>query len=230
MTQHLQGKTVALLVEHGFEQVELTSPREALEQAGASTHIVSPQSPKVKGWQHTQWGDELSVDVTLAEADPARYDALVLPGGVMNPDNLRTNPQALEFVRAFFAAGKPVGAICHGAWTLIDAGVIHGRTITSYSSIKTDLDNAGAHWVDEEVVRDNGLVSSRNPNDLPAFNGALVEEFAREEPSHQQVSNAARNSFAEGAGAKAIGYDSPPAESSRLTNEEYRRSPEPNMP
>lgn len=229
MAQHLQGKTVALLVEHGFEQVELTSPREALEQAGAHTHIVSPQSPVVKGWQHTEWGDELAVDVGLAEADPTRYDALVLPGGVMNPDYLRTNPQALEFVRAFFAAGKPVGAICHGPWTLIDAGVVRGRTITSYPSIKTDLHNAGAHWVDEEVVRDNGLISSRNPNDLPAFNAALVEEFARER-SHHQLSDSAHGSFAESAGQGALGYDSPPVESSRLTNDEYRRSPEPYTP
>jgi protease I len=230
MAQHLQGKTVALLVEHGFEQVEMTSPREALEKAGARTHVVSPQSPKVKGWQHTEWGDEFSVDVALDEADPTTYDALVLPGGVMNPDYLRTNPQALAFVRAFFAAGKPVGAICHGPWTLIDAGVIRGRTITSYPSIKTDLHNAGATWVDQEVVRDAGLVSSRNPNDLPAFNAALVEEFAREEQSHQQRSAAGRNSFAEGAGENALGYDSPPVESSRLSNDEYRHSPEPYTP
>jgi protease I len=230
MNQHLQGKTVALLVEMGFEQIELTEPRQALEQAGAKTHIVSPQSPTVRGWQHTEWGDTFSTDVVLSEADPAQYDALVLPGGVMNPDHLRTNPQALEFVRAFFASRKPVATICHGPWTLIDAGVIQGQTVTSYPSIKTDLQNAGAQWVDQEVVVDNGLVSSRRPADLPAFTRAMVEEFARERKPERQTSTAPHESFADGAGKKAVGYDSPPTASSHLSNEEYRRSPEPNLP
>ena len=173
----LQGKKVAILVAHGFEQVELTEPRKALEAAGATTHIVSPAEGKVKGWQHDHWGDELEVDVPLSAADASHYDALVLPGGQMNPDNLRTEERAVEFTREFFAAGKPVGAICHGPWTLIEAGVVKGRTVTSYPSIRTDLVNAGADWVDREVVVDEGLVTSRNPDDIPAFNRKLVEEI-----------------------------------------------------
>jgi protease I len=173
----LSGKKVAVLVADGFEQEELTSPIEALNSAGAETEIVSPAEGKVKGWKHTDWGKKFEVDVPLSEADADDYDALVLPGGVMNPDKLRSDPAALEFVRAFFAAGKPVGAICHGPWTLIDAGVVEGRRMTSYESIQTDLKNAGADWVDEEVVVDNGLVTSRKPADLPAFNSKLIEEI-----------------------------------------------------
>lgn len=178
MAKSLQGKRVAILVEKGFEQVELTEPHTALLDAGAEADVVSPIEGKVRGWNFTEWGDELPVDVSLEQADPQTYDALVLPGGVMNPDKLRTNEDALKFVRAFFDSGKPVAVICHGAWTLIDAGVVKGRTMTSYPSIATDLKNAGAHWVDEEVVVDNGLVSSRNPDDLPAFVAKMVEEFA----------------------------------------------------
>ena len=177
MNATLQGKRVAILVENGFEQEELTRPREALETAGAQSQIVSPVKGKVKGWQHTDWGDEFNVDVALAQANPSEYDALLLPGGVMNPDRLRRNPQALQFVRAFFDAHKPVAAICHGPWTLIDAGVAKGRRMTSYHSIQTDLKNAGVDWVDEEVVVDNGLVTSRQPDDIPSFNKKMIEEI-----------------------------------------------------
>ena len=174
----LSGKKVAILVADGFEQVELTGPKQALEEAGAETQIVSPQKKVVKGWNHTEWGDEFDVDVALEKANANDFDALLLPGGVMNPDKLRRNEQALAFVKAFFAKGKPVGAICHGPWTLIDAGLVKGREMTSYHSIQTDLRNAGAKWTDSEVVVDNGLVTSRNPDDIPAFNKKLIEEFA----------------------------------------------------
>jgi protease I len=175
--ESLQGKKVAILVADGFEQVELEGPRQALEDAGAETHIVSPAEERVKGWQSTEWGDEFDVDVQLEKADPDDYDALVLPGGVMNPDKLRMDTDALQFVRAFFEAGKPVAALCHGPWTLIDAGVVKGRKMTSYPSIQADLRNAGADWVDEEVVVDNGLVTSRKPDDIPAFNRKMIEEI-----------------------------------------------------
>jgi protease I len=178
MAQTLQGKTVAILVADGFEQVELTEPRKALQQAGAEARVVSPAKEKVKGWNHTEWGDEIPVDVPLDRANAEQYDALLLPGGVMNPDKLRRNPSALTFVKAFFDARKPVAVTCHGPWTLIDAGVIEGRRMTSYPSLQTDLKNAGAEWVDQEVVVDQGLVSSRKPDDLPAFNRKMVEEFA----------------------------------------------------
>jgi protease I len=174
----LSGKKVAILATDGFEQDELLSPLEALKEAGAEVQVVSPNEGKIKGWKDADWGKKVKVDVGLSEADPEDYDALVLPGGVMNPDHLRRDVLALEFVKSFFRAGKPVGAICHGPWTLIDAGVIHGRKVTSYESIQTDLKNAGAEWVDEEVVVDNGLVTSRKPDDLPAFNAKLVEEIA----------------------------------------------------
>ena len=174
----LDGKKIAILVANGFEEDELLSPRKALEHAGAETRVVSPESNKVKGWKHTDWGKEVDVGVALDSADPADYDALVLPGGVMNPDHLRRNQKALTFVRSFFEAGKPVGAICHGPWTLIDAGVARGRHMTSYESIQNDLKNAGVNWEDREVVVDNGLVTSRKPDDLPAFNRKLIEEVA----------------------------------------------------
>jgi protease I len=178
-TNPLQNRKVAILVANGFEQVELTSPQEALEEAGAETQIVSPEDGKVKGWNHARWGKSFRVDVPLSKADAGDYDALVLPGGVMNPDSLRQRQRALDFVKAFFDAGKTVGAICHGPWTLIDAGVVHGRTLTSFPSIRTDLRNAGAHWVDEEVVVDQGLITSRTPDDLAAFNAKLIEEIGR---------------------------------------------------
>jgi protease I len=178
MAEQLKGKRIAILAADGVEQVELTSPRQALEDAGAQTDVVSPSQEKVKGWNHTDWGEEIPVDVELRDADPSRYDGLLLPGGVMNPDRLRANSQAVEFVRAFFEAGKPVGAICHGPWTLIEAGVVRGRKLTSFPSLQTDLKNAGAEWSDSEVVVDAGLVTSRKPADLPTFNAKLVEEIA----------------------------------------------------
>jgi protease I len=176
--QDLNGKTVAILVASGFEQVELTEPRDALEQAGAETHIISPEDGTVRGWANDEWADEFEVDVPLANARAPEYDALLLPGGQMNPDNLRTNTDAVAFTRAFFNANKPVAAICHGPWLLVEADVVEGRRLTSYPSIRTDLVNAGAEWMDEEVIVDDGLVTSRNPNDLPAFNRKLVEEVA----------------------------------------------------
>jgi protease I len=190
MNTRLSGKKIAILVDNGFEQVEMTEPRKALEEAGAGTDLISPQQTKVKGWQHTDWGDEFKVDVNLAGANPDDYDALVLPGGVMNPDHLRRNTQALDFVRSFFDAGKPVAAICHGPWTLIDAGVVKGRKMTSYESIQTDLKNAGAQWVDQEVVVDNGLVTSRKPDDIPAFNRKMIEEIAEGEHAGQRQASA----------------------------------------
>ena len=178
MKYRLDGKKVAILVADGFEQVELTEPKEALEKAGADTDIISPSGHKVRGWEETEWGKRFRVDVPLKKATADDYDALLLPGGVMNPDKLRLEPKAIDFIRAFFDDGKPVAAICHGPWTLIDAGAARGRRVTSYPSIKMDLKNAGADWVDEQVVVDNGLVTSRKPADIPAFNRKMIEEFA----------------------------------------------------
>jgi len=177
MNGQLNGKKIAILVADGFEQVEMTEPRQALLDAGASVILISP-SAKVKGWQETEWGDEFKADLKLGSADAEDFDGLLLPGGVMNPDKLRRDKDALAFVKAFFSAGKPVAAICHGPWTLIDAGVVRGRKMTSYESIQTDLKNAGAQWVDEAVVTDNGLVTSRKPSDIPSFNKKMIEEFA----------------------------------------------------
>jgi protease I len=174
---HLTGKRVAILVENGFEEVEMTEPRQALIDAGATTVLVSPVQGKVKGWRHTEWGDEFSIDLPLSSADPDEFDALLLPGGVMNPDKLRTNPDAKRFIRGFAETGKPIAAICHGPWTLIEIGAVRGRTMTSWPSLQTDLRNAGANWVDREVVVDRGLITSRNPEDIPAFNRKMIEEF-----------------------------------------------------
>jgi protease I len=185
--QNLNGKKVAILVEDGFEQVELTSPKQALEQAGAKAEIVSPKHDKVKGWDHTNWGQEFPVDVPLAQANPNNYDALLLPGGVMNPDKLRMNQQAVQFVRNFFEQGKPVASICHGPWMLVEADIARGRKLTSYPSIKTDVKNAGGNWVDQEVVVDQGLVTSRSPKDLPAFNQKLIEEVAEGQHARQRA-------------------------------------------
>ena len=175
--KRLEGKKVAILVADGFEQDEMTKPRQALEKAGAKTVLVSPQEREVRGWAEKDWGDKFPVDVNLAEANAEDYDALVLPGGVKNPDTLRMDDDAVEFTRAFFEAGKPVGAICHGPLLLINAGVVNGRRVTSYESLQIDLKNAGAEWVDEEVVTDNGLVTSRKPSDIPAFSAKLIEEI-----------------------------------------------------
>lgn len=169
---------VAILTEHGVEQVELTSPREALLEAGAEVHVVSPQDGEVKAWDKDDWGIRVKVDKTLGEAKAEDYDAIMLPGGVMNPDDLRQNAEAIRFIRHFLETGKPVAAICHAPQSLIETGMLNGRTLTSYPSIRTDLVNAGANWVDEEVVVDNGLVTSRSPKDLPAFNKKMLEEFA----------------------------------------------------
>ncbi len=174
----LKNKKVAILVTEGFEQEELTSPREALDNAGAQTMIVSPEDGQVQGWNHFDKADMFTVDVPLAEANADNFDALLLPGGVANPDQLRMKPEAVDFIKKFFEAGKPVAAICHAPWTLIEADVVRGRKMTSWPSVKTDLINAGAEWDDEEVVVDAGLVSSRKPEDLPAFNKKMIEEFA----------------------------------------------------
>jgi len=178
MSHDLSGRKIAILATDGFEQSELTEPKRALEQAGATTHVISPKSGRIRGWQHTDWGDEVAVDVALEQARPEDYDGLVLPGGQINPDKLRMEPKAVAFVRDFFEAGKPVGAICHGPWMLVEADVVRGRKVTSWPSVKTDLRNAGAEWVDQEVVVDQGLVTSRKPDDIPAFNAKLIEEFA----------------------------------------------------
>ena len=174
----LNGKRVAILVAEGFEQSEMVGPRTALEQAGAETYIVSPAKGEVQGWNHFDKGDRFNVDVEIDEAAADEYDALLLPGGVANPDQLRALPAAVKFVRQFVESEKPVGVICHGSWILIEAGVVKGRTLTSWPSLKTDLANAGANWVDREVATDNGLVSSRKPADIPAFSRKLIEEVA----------------------------------------------------
>jgi protease I len=176
--EKLKGKTVAILTENGFEEVELTSPKAALEEAGAIVHIISPQKEKVKGWKHDHWSIELPVDKNLSDARAGDYDAVMLPGGVLNPDQLRRNKEAVEFAKDFIETGKPVAAICHGPQLLIETGLLEGRDLTSYPSIQTDLKNAGANWHDKEVIVDNGLVTSRSPKDLEAFNKKMIEEIA----------------------------------------------------
>jgi len=178
MPQQLTGRRVAIVVTDGFEQDELEKPRQALEEAGAITEVISPKSGKVKGWKYTDWGTEVAVDKELRTADPNEYDALMLPGGQMNPDNLRMDKTAVQFVESFVRTGKPIAAICHGPLTLIEADGVRGRRMTSFPSIKTDLKNAGAVWLDQEVVTDQGLVTSRKPDDIPAFNKKMIEEFA----------------------------------------------------
>jgi protease I len=175
--QRVSGKRVAILATDGVEQVELTEPRKALDDAGAKTVLVSPRNGKIKAWQHDDWGEELQVDLPLSNARADDFDALLLPGGVMNPDHLRSEPQAVEFVREFFRSGKPIAAICHGPWMLVEAGAVRGRTITSWPSLQTDIKNAGGDWVDREVVTDEGIVTSRKPDDIPAFNRKMIEEF-----------------------------------------------------
>lgn len=183
MGNELNGKRIAILVADGFEQVELTEPQKALQAAGARTEIVSPAKGEVQGWKHDDKADKFPVDIQLESADAKSFDALLLPGGVRNPDLLRTEPAAVQFVKDFVNAGKPIAAICHGPWTLIEAGAVRGRKLTSWPSLKTDLTNAGANWVDEEVVTDKGLVTSRKPDDIPAFNRKMIEEFS--EPQHE---------------------------------------------
>lgn len=175
---NLKDRKVAILTENGFEQVELISPKQAMEEAGVTVHIVSPQQEAVRAWDETDWGITVSVDKQLDSANPQDYDGLMLPGGVLNPDKLRMNKKAVAFIRHFLESGKPVAVICHGPQTMIETGLLEGRKMTSYPAVKTDLINAGVNWVDEEVVVDNGLISSRSPKDLDAFNKKLLEELA----------------------------------------------------
>ena len=177
MARDVKGKKAAILTEHGFEEVELTSPMNALEQAGVEVHVISPQNGKVKAWDHDHWSIEVQVDKILSEANPEDYDMLVLTGGVMNPDTLLLNKEAVAFAQHFLEQGKPLAAICHGPQLLIETGMLDGRNMTSYPSLKTDLINAGVNWEDKEVVTDNGLVTSRSPEDLEAFNKKMIEEL-----------------------------------------------------
>jgi len=174
----LTGKRVAILATNGFEQSELLKPRAALDEAGATTQVVSLEAGSIKGWNEKNWGQEIPVDLVLERASAADFDALLLPGGVMNPDTLRVNPAAVSFVKAFADQGKPIAAICHGPWTLVEAGAVKGRSLTSWPSLQTDIRNAGGTWLDQEVVTDQGLVTSRKPADIPAFNAKMIEEFA----------------------------------------------------
>ncbi len=186
----LDGKKVAILVADGFEQVEMTKPRAALKEAGAETKIVSVKAGQIYGMNHEKKGDDFEVDMTLEEARPEEFDALLIPGGMMNPDTLRSTPDALEFTKHFFAEGKPVAAICHAPWVLVDAGVVRGRKLTSWPAIQTDVKNAGGEWVNEEVVVDNGWVTSRKPDDIPAFNRKRIEEFAEGRHAKRGETNA----------------------------------------
>ncbi|WP_431269073.1 type 1 glutamine amidotransferase domain-containing protein [Dankookia sp. P2] len=176
MARELSGKAVAVLATDGVEQVELTEPVKALKAAGATVHVVSPKDGSLQGWNHFDKADMIPVDQALEHADPAAYAALLLPGGVINPDQLRLQPKAIAFIRHFVEQRKPIAAICHGPWTLIDAGGVEGRKMTSWPSLQTDLRNAGAEWVDQEVVTDQGLVTSRKPDDIPAFSRKMIEE------------------------------------------------------
>lgn len=185
--ENLNGLKVAILITDGFEEVEMLEPRQALDEAGADTRIVSPKGPKVRSWNMTEWSKEYPVDVPLDQAQAGNFEALLLPGGVMNPDKLRMDPKAVELVKAFFDAGMPVAVICHGPWTVIEAGAARGKQITSWPSLKTDLRNAGAYWVDEEVVVDGNLVSSRKPDDIPAFNRETIKLFARARAQERRV-------------------------------------------
>ena len=179
MASNLNGKKIAILATDGFEQVELTEPRKALDDAGATTVVIAPKSGEIKGWKFKEWGDSVKVDKTLDDANPNDYDALVLPGGVINPDRLRMEPTAVNFVRQFVGTGKTVAAICHGPWTLVEADVVRGKKVTSWPSLKTDLKNAGANWVDQEVVTDGQFIFSRKPDDIPAFSKAIIESVSQ---------------------------------------------------
>ena len=192
MPANLQQKQIAILVTHGFEQSELLEPKKALEKAGAKTQVVSLEPGRIRAWDHKDWGIDVPVEITLKEANPENYDALLLPGGVMNPDTLRTNGEAVKFVKHFVHEGKPIAAICHGPWTLIEAGGVKGRTVTSWPSLKTDLTNAGANWVDQQVVTDQGLVTSRKPADIPAFTEKMIEEIAEGKHSREMAQSGRR--------------------------------------
>ena len=186
MSAKLQGKKIAIVATDGFEQVELTEPKKALEAAGANVDVISPKPGQIRGWKLTDWGENTKVDKTLDEAKPEDYDGLVLPGGQINPDKLRIEPKAVTFVAEFFNSGKPIGAICHAPWMLVEAGVVKKRTLTSWPSVRTDIRNAGGHWVDEEVVTDQNLTTSRKPDDLPAFNERIIREFGQTKPSQSK--------------------------------------------
>lgn len=179
MSNELSDVKIAMLVSNGFEQSEMAEPKKALEEAGATVDLISPDVPKVKGWLHKNWGDEFQVDVELNKADPNKYKALVLPGGVMNPDRLRITDEAIAFIKKFVDSDKPIAAICHGPWPLINAMGVKGKTMTSWPSLKMDLENAGANWVDKEVVRDGKLITSRKPSDIPAFNAEMIRLFSQ---------------------------------------------------
>jgi protease I len=198
--QQLQGIRVAILATDGVERVELIEPRKALDAAGARTVVVSPKTGSIKGWDHDHWGESIGVDQSLDDARVDEFDALMLPGGVMNADHLRQNKRAVDFVEAFFQAGKPVAAICHAPWMLVEADVIHGRTLTSWPSLQTDISNAGADWVDREVVTDEGLVTSRKPDDIPAFNRKMIEEFS--EGKHPGQAESGRRGASREVGAR----------------------------
>lgn len=187
MQENLHGISVAILVENGFEEVEMTKPRQALQEAGAKTAIVSPSGSEVKAWNLQEWGKTYPVDLALDEARPKDFDALLLPGGVMNPDKLRMRPEAVAFVKAFFDAKKPVAAICHAPWMVIESGNAKGRRIASWPSLQTDLHNAGAEWVDEPCVQDGNLVTSRKPDDIPHFNEGMIGLFARAKQGEKLV-------------------------------------------
>ncbi len=193
MTHHpLHGKKIAILIDNGFEEVEMTKPRTALNEAGAETFIVSPQQSKVRAWNFTDWSQDYPVDRPLDRANPDEYDALLLPGGVINPDRLRMQPKAVAFAKSFFEAGKPVASICHGPWMIIEVGAARGKRLATWPSLKTDVRNAGADWVDEEVVVDGKLVTSRWPDDIPAFNREMVKLFSREASTAKEAAGAAR--------------------------------------
>jgi protease I len=192
MAKELKGKRVAALVTKGFEQVELFDPKKALERAGCTVHVVAPENGTVRGWNHGEWGQDVTVDETLDQAAADNYDALLLPGGVINADHLRMNLKAVQLVKDFFEAGKPIAVICHAPWVMIEAGIVKGLTITSYPSLQTDLRNAGADWVDREVVSDRGVVSSRKPQDIPAFNDRMIEEFVAGQQGGAQQREAAQ--------------------------------------
>jgi protease I len=187
MARRLEGKTVAILATHGFEQSELLEPKKALEEEGAKTEVISLESGTIRGWKLKGWSQDVPVDMTIKTARPEHYDALLLPGGVMSPDILRTEPLAVNFVRAFFDEGKPVAAICHGAWMLVEADVVRGLRLTSWPSLRTDIRNAGGEWVDQEVVSDRRLVTSRKPADLPAFIRRAVELFGQAAPKRVKI-------------------------------------------
>jgi protease I len=187
MASNLKGKKIAILATDGFEQAELTDPKKALDEAGATTVVISPKNGEIKGWNKKEWGGTVKVDKALADANPNDYDALVLPGGVMNPDSLRMDPSAVNFVRQFVATGKTVAAICHGLLTLLEAGVLKGKTVTSWPSLKTDLKNAGANWIDQEVVTDGQFIFSRKPDDIPAFNQAIIESITTDARKQEHV-------------------------------------------